>query len=337
MQEVLDRSAQLCKQSYQKPVMTILSGHDVLLKKGLALNHAQKQVFLILFYWRDQQARLYHIVCVSSYRLDESGQFILPIASLIKLAQMLPKSTADLPRLLHPVPPEVRRNSHVLIELIKKGCEAPDMNASTLLAVYNEVCGVSIQEEVEPKELPVEPTEPVEPMAPFVVKEELEHPTTNVLKEMLMEGSQKLLIQLPNTCGDYKTEGYQSPLLFQQPDQKRLAHSLADQDRLEHEQERMKKKEAIDEELNVDELFRDLAMISGMMDHDESEEEIEEEEIHSLKEVKEEEIHSLKEVYKKPVEEVIPLKRDRSDDVDELLGTREIELKSEVGLICMNY
>ena len=75
------------------------------------------------------------------YRLDESGQFILPIASLIRLAQMLPKSSADLPRLVHPVPPEVRRNSKVLIELIKKGCEAPDAKDNTLYTIYEEVCG----------------------------------------------------------------------------------------------------------------------------------------------------------------------------------------------------
>ena len=55
--EVLQRSAALCKQSYQKPSISILSGENVIEKKSLALNHAQRQVFLLLYYWRDQEAR----------------------------------------------------------------------------------------------------------------------------------------------------------------------------------------------------------------------------------------------------------------------------------------
>ena len=46
--EVLQRSAALCKQSYQKPSISILSGENVIEKKSLALNHAQRQVFLLL-------------------------------------------------------------------------------------------------------------------------------------------------------------------------------------------------------------------------------------------------------------------------------------------------
>ena len=60
---------------------------------------------------------------------------------------MLPKSTADLPRLLHPVPPEIRTNSKVLIELIRRACEVEDMKEKTLMSIYNEVCGVQEKEE----------------------------------------------------------------------------------------------------------------------------------------------------------------------------------------------
>lgn len=56
---MLDRSAQLCKQSYQKPVVSILSGEETLMKKSISFNHSQKQAFLVLYYWRDQRARMY--------------------------------------------------------------------------------------------------------------------------------------------------------------------------------------------------------------------------------------------------------------------------------------
>ena len=54
---MLKRSEALCKQSYQKPVVTIFSGEEVLAKKNLLFNQAQRHVFMILYYWRDQQAR----------------------------------------------------------------------------------------------------------------------------------------------------------------------------------------------------------------------------------------------------------------------------------------
>lgn len=130
----------------------------------------------------------------SFFRLDESGQFILPMASLIRLAQMLPKSSADLPRLVHPVPPEVRRNSKVLIELIKKGCDAPDAKENTLYSIYEEICGeVTIQQEKqEQQEQQVQVTSTA-PEAPIDYYDEVDSKVEeNVLKKLMMEGIQKL-------------------------------------------------------------------------------------------------------------------------------------------------
>ena len=115
--------------------------------------------------------------------MDESGQFILPLASLIKLAQMLPKSTNDLPRLLHPVPPEIRTNAAVLIELIRKGCEVPDGEEATLLSVYQDVCVAEKQDIQETKET----KEEVKTV--WVEEEEEEH--ADVMKELLKEGALK--------------------------------------------------------------------------------------------------------------------------------------------------
>ena len=99
----------------------------------------------------------------------------------------------------------------------------------------------------------------------------------------------------------------------------------------EEEQERLEKKKEIDEELNIDEMFKDLAMISGMMDHEEEEEdemEIEKEE------EKEEEMKSLKQQYRnKPAQSPVNSLKRQGDDIEELLGAKEVELKSEV-MIC---
>lgn len=242
---------------------------------------------------------------------------------------MLPKTTADLPRLLHPVTPEVRTNAKVLIDLIKKSCDLTDMREETLLSVYNDVCGEITT--VEPSKV-----EQSEESGTSVV-EESEEEYEDLLKRMFDEGIEKYTQILNSSEEKKETIQLCTPRLFRLPEKTKQESTLVEQDRLEREKERQAKKSAIDEELDVDGMFRDLAMISGMMDHEESDEEevtaMEEEKT----EEKEESIHSLKELYKKkPVEEeeeVISLKRKRDDDIDDLLGSHEIELKSAVSIV----
>lgn len=243
---------------------------------------------------------------------------------------MLPKTTADLPRLLHPVTPEVRANAKVLIELIKKSCDLPDMREETLMSVYSDVCGETTV--VEPAKM-----EQAEESESSVI-EESEEEYEDLLKKMFDEGVEKYKRILNSSEKKEDTIQLNTPQLFRLPERSEQESTLAEQDRLEREKERQAKKSAIDEELDVDGMFRDLAMISGMMDHEESEEDevtaMEEEKT----EEKEESIHSLKELYKKkPVddeeEDVISLKRKRDDDIDDLLGSHEIELKSAVSVV----
>lgn len=82
-------------------------------RKSLLFNNTQRQVFLSLFIWRDFVAR----------EVDESHQFILPFSSLVKLAKSIPHATADLPRLLHPIPVHVRSRGREVIEIIQQACE----------------------------------------------------------------------------------------------------------------------------------------------------------------------------------------------------------------------
>lgn len=70
-------------------------------------------MFLALSYWRDRVAR----------DADESTQFVLPFTSLVKLARAVPHATADLPRLLHPVPLYVRANARQLVDVVHAAAE----------------------------------------------------------------------------------------------------------------------------------------------------------------------------------------------------------------------
>ena len=123
LEEVLKRSEELCKQAYQKPTVTVDTAIDMINKyhcfmyftfrKSLVLNNTQRQVFVSLFLWRDTIAR----------EADESPQYILPFVSLTKLAKSVPHTTADLPRLLHPVPVYVRSRAREVIDLIQQASE----------------------------------------------------------------------------------------------------------------------------------------------------------------------------------------------------------------------
>ena len=99
----------------------------IIFRKSIILNNTQKHVFLSLFYWRDLIAR----------EADESVQFVLPFASLVKLAKSMPRATADFPRLLHPVPLFVRQYGKEIIELIHQAGEYKGENDGLRVIVEN--------------------------------------------------------------------------------------------------------------------------------------------------------------------------------------------------------
>ena len=82
--------------------------------------------------------------------------------------------------MLHPVPPEIRTNAAVLIELIRKGCEVPDGKEDTLLSVYHTVCS-------EKQEVKQEKQEKQEEAIEWMEEEEEEH--LDVMKQLLQEGA----------------------------------------------------------------------------------------------------------------------------------------------------
>ena len=86
----------------------------------------------------------------------------------------------------------------------------------------------------------------------------------------------------------------------------------------------------VEKELDLDELFHDLAMINGVMEGDPDEESSEEEKEEVKEEKKEEEeIKSLRQTFKRnpEVKEATSVKRDSMDD---LLGVKAVDKSSNV-------
>lgn len=90
-------------------------------RKRLTFNATQTRVFALLFFWRDALAREFRRGNGVTRRLDESPQFVLPQLSLSKLAHSLPRTTAELFRLLQPVPAVIRSHAREVVELVQRG------------------------------------------------------------------------------------------------------------------------------------------------------------------------------------------------------------------------
>lgn len=123
-------------------------------------------------------------------RLDESPQFILPHISLTKLAHHLPRSTADLFRLLQPVPAIIRSHAREVVELVGKGLEGVSLDEEQIRKIVSDVR--SSQETTskpsESNELKVE-----NPLENQISKSEtFANVEEKVLDEMVKEGAKQL-------------------------------------------------------------------------------------------------------------------------------------------------
>ena len=135
-------------------------GGEFQCRKRLTFNPAQTRVFALLFFWRDALARELHRGNGVTGRMDESPQFILPQISLSKLAHNLPRHTADLFRLLQPVPAVIRSHAREIVELVQRGLEGVSLEEG---AIRDAVWRVRFPAEpsVEPKTKDSRGEEPV--------------------------------------------------------------------------------------------------------------------------------------------------------------------------------
>ena len=107
---------------------------------------------------------------------------------------------------------------------------------------------------------------------------------------------------------------------------------MKEQEQMEQKQKQMC--EEIEASLDLNEMFRDLAFISGTMggeSESDSEDEAEAKEEEAKEDTKEEEFVSLREAYR-PTSKKESLKRPAEPGTDELLGVKKIDRKSNVDL-----
>ena len=123
-------------------------------RKRLTFNATQTRVFALLFFWRDALAREFRRGNGVTRRLDESPQFVLPQLSLSKLAHSLPRTTAELFRLLQPVPAVIRSHAREVVELVQRGLAGVSLEEG------------AVREAVRAVRFPAEP--PAEPKTPPV-------------------------------------------------------------------------------------------------------------------------------------------------------------------------
>ena len=108
---------------------------------------------------------------------------------------------------------------------------------------------------------------------------------------------------------------------------------MKEQEEMEQKQKEMC--EEIEASLDLNEMFRDLAFISGTIggeSESDSEDEAEAKEEEIKEDTKEEEFVSLREAYRPTSEKRESMKRPAEPGTDELLGVKKIDRKSNVGV-----
>ena len=109
LHEVLRRSAGLCLQKYEKPVLAPESHLRLMELVGIHTASAKSQrVFAALYEWRDRVAR----------DIDESPNAVLHHRPMGTLARRMPVNTEALVEALNPLPPHVRTRAHEVVEVI---------------------------------------------------------------------------------------------------------------------------------------------------------------------------------------------------------------------------
>ena len=224
--------------------------------------------------------------------------------ALSSLARALPTSVAEMAAVFNSVPVVVKEHAEEVLALVREGKamekeEDEAMRRAVLRAMNREV------EEKEEME---------------VVKEEATEEATEVRGDLdeMVEGARELK---------------QAEKAMEKKEKKKPAERRACQLALKRvgaaQASGATKQKEVAAELDLDELLHDLAMINGIMEGDEEEESSEEEVKKEEVKKEEEEIKSIRQTYRAKEEETSSVKRSA---VDDLLGAREVDMSSAVGV-----
>ena len=288
-------------------------------------NAPQRRVFLLLYYWRDRVARVYVPSLSVRNRNDENPQSIVTDRALSNVARNLPSTAQDVSRLFNAVPIPLKERMEELLELVRRGKElAREDDEEMMRLVLRVMKSEPMEEEVkrEEKEVKVESVE-----------------VEGVLDEMIERGAEKLRGEVSGVSGVSEGgEGGEKGVKGKEKKGKeketkgkeKKAKANAQLQLNCTEPAESEKQMEVEKELDLDELFHDLAMINGVMEGDPDEESSEEEKEEVKEEKKEEEeIKSLRQTFKRnpEVKEATSVKRDSMDD---LLGVKAVDKSSNV-------
>lgn len=115
LKAVYDRSTDICKRTYKKPVWTEKSFMNMYRKSGRIFNNKQLYALRELHKWRDQTAR----------QEDDSIGYVLPNHMLLNIADTLPREMQGILACCDSIPPLVRQNLLKLHKIILKAREQP--------------------------------------------------------------------------------------------------------------------------------------------------------------------------------------------------------------------
>lgn len=115
LKAVYDRSTDLCKQTYVKPIWTKESCMNIYRKSQKSFNNKQMYALLELHKWRDITAR----------EEDDSIGYVLPNHMLLNIAETLPREMQGILACCNPIPPLVRQNVLKLHKIVLKAREQP--------------------------------------------------------------------------------------------------------------------------------------------------------------------------------------------------------------------
>ncbi|KAH7666298.1 Ribonuclease D protein [Dioscorea alata] len=111
--EVYERSYEICRQLYEKELLTDTSYLYIYGLKEADFNSSQLAIVAALFQWRDNVARAE----------DESTGYVLPNRLLLEIARQMPVSSNKLRRLMRSKNPIIERHFDSLISIIRSAIQ----------------------------------------------------------------------------------------------------------------------------------------------------------------------------------------------------------------------
>ncbi|XP_015174926.1 PREDICTED: exosome component 10 [Polistes dominula] len=115
LKAVFDRSTELCKQTYIKPIWTEESYMDMYRRSKKIFNNKQLYALKELHKWRDITAR----------EEDDSTAYVLPNHMLLNIAEALPREVQGISACCNPVPTLLKQNVYKLHKIILKARDQP--------------------------------------------------------------------------------------------------------------------------------------------------------------------------------------------------------------------